>query len=242
MTEHANKERTVPHVFSAVTEVMQAMAVEGIGKDKVNTLQKYKFRGIDDVYNALSTHMARVGLIIVPHYSDRTVTERKTKEGGNLFYVTLQGVFSLHSSVDGSVFPATVQTYGEAMDSSDKATNKAMSAAFKYAAMQLFCIPTEGDNDADFTSHVVLPSGETVENAGAVATKNAKEDRVFYTKMETMTRNTPNTDELVSLWRANASEITASKWKADITKLFELRKAELIEQEETQETEEQIND
>jgi hypothetical protein len=60
--------------------------------------------------------------------------------------------------------------------------------------------------------------------------------------METMTRNTPDTEELVSLWRANASEITASKWKAGITKLFELRKAELIEQEETQATEEQIND
>jgi hypothetical protein len=35
------------------------------------------------------------------------------------------------------------------MDSADKATNKAMSAAYKYAALQAFCIPTEADNDAD---------------------------------------------------------------------------------------------
>ena len=44
---------------------------------------------------------------------------------------------------------------GEAMDRSDKATNKAMSAAYKYACFQTFCIPTEGDNDADFTTHEV---------------------------------------------------------------------------------------
>jgi hypothetical protein len=41
------------------------------------------------------------------------------------------------------------------MDSGDKATNKAMSAAYKYMAMQLFCIPTEGDNDADSSTHEI---------------------------------------------------------------------------------------
>lgn len=54
------------------------------------------------------------------------------------------------SAVDGSRH--TVSTFGEAMDSADKATNKAMSAAYKYMAMQTFCIPTEGDNDADATT------------------------------------------------------------------------------------------
>jgi hypothetical protein len=39
--------------------------------------------------------------------------------------------------------------FGEAMDSSDKSTNKAEAAAFKYACFQAFCIPTEADNDAD---------------------------------------------------------------------------------------------
>lgn len=51
------------------------------------------------------------------------------------------------------------------MDSGDKATNKAMSAAYKYAAMQAFCIPTEGDNDADATTHEV--KHERTANANA---------------------------------------------------------------------------
>ena len=46
------------------------------------------------------------------------------------------------------------------MDGGDKATNKAMSAAYKYALLQTFAIPTEGDNDADATTHEVAPSPE----------------------------------------------------------------------------------
>jgi hypothetical protein len=79
------------------------------------------------------------------------VVERQTQKGGTLFYVTVEAEFDFVSAKDGS--KVTVRTYGEAMDSADKATNKAMSAAYKYAAFQTFCIPTEGDNDADATSH-----------------------------------------------------------------------------------------
>ena len=35
------------------------------------------------------------------------------------------------------------------MDSGDKATNKAMAIAFKYACFQVFCIPTEEMKDPD---------------------------------------------------------------------------------------------
>ena len=62
-------------------------------------------------------------------------------------YVTVDAEFDFVSALDGSKH--TVRTFGEAMDSADKATNKAMSAAYKYAAFQAFAIPTEGDNDAD---------------------------------------------------------------------------------------------
>ena len=67
--------------------------------------------------------------------------------------MTVEAEFDFVSSADGSAH--TVRTFGEAMDSGDKATNKAMSAAYKYAAFMTFAIPTEGDNDADATSHEV---------------------------------------------------------------------------------------
>ena len=146
---------TTPHVYTAIAEVTAAIAKTGIAKDRNNQQQGYKFRGIDDVYNALSAHLSAAKLSMLPRVLSREVTERQTKTGGVLFYVVLAVEFDLVSAVDASKHTITV--YGEAMDSGDKATNKAMSAAYKYAAMQAFCIPTEGDNDADATTHEVAP-------------------------------------------------------------------------------------
>jgi hypothetical protein len=75
------------------------------------------------------------------------VIDRQSKSGGALFYVTVHAEFDFVSAIDGTTH--TAATFGEAMDSGDKATNKAMSAAYKYAAFMTFAIPTEGDNDAD---------------------------------------------------------------------------------------------
>lgn len=143
-----------PLVFSAIAAVMSDVSKEGIGKDRRNDTQGYKFRGIDDVYNALAPVLAKHDLCIVPSVLSREVVERKNQKGNALFYVTCQVEFTLICANDGSSIKAV--TYGEAMDSGDKATNKAMSAAYKYMAMQTFCIPTEGDNDADQTTHEVV--------------------------------------------------------------------------------------
>lgn len=146
---------TTPHVFEAIAAVMGDLAAEGISKSRRNSQQGYNFRGIDEVYNALSSVLAKHKLVITPRALARTCEERQTKSGGALFYVTVDMEFILTSAVDGST--VTARTFGEAMDSADKATNKAMSAAYKYMAMQQFCIPTEGDNDADANTHDVAP-------------------------------------------------------------------------------------
>ncbi len=142
---------TIGKVYSAIAAVTAEMAKEGIAKGRRNQQQGYQFRGIDDVYNALSPMLAKHQLCILPRVTERVVQERETQRGGVLFYVTVRVEFDFVSALDGSVH--TVCTYGEAMDSADKATNKAMSAAYKYAAFQTFCIPTEGDNDADAMTH-----------------------------------------------------------------------------------------
>jgi hypothetical protein len=154
-------ENKTPQVYAAIAEVMGELAKIGIGKNNRNTQQGYKFRGIDDVYNALAPVLARCKLLILPRVLNRIVTEHQTKNGGTLFYVVLDVEFDMVSGVDGSQH--TIRVCGEAMDSGDKATNKAMSAAYKYACMEAFCIPTEGDNDADASTHEVMAgSGVTI--------------------------------------------------------------------------------
>jgi hypothetical protein len=141
----------VKRVYVAINEVTSAMASEGLGKTRKNDQQGYRFRGIDDVYNALARHLAAAKLCILPRVLDRTVTERPTKNGGVSTYTVLTVEFDFVSAVDGSTH--TIRTVGEAMDTADKSTNKAMSAAMKYACLLAFQIPTEGDNDADAHHH-----------------------------------------------------------------------------------------
>lgn len=152
-------ELSAPHVLQAINAVMADLSREGIGKDRKNAQQGYNFRGIDDVYNALAPVLARNHLVITPRCLERSKEVVTTAKGGTLFYVTVDMEFELASAVDGSAKVARM--FGEAMDSADKATNKAMSAAYKYMAMQEFCIPTEGDNDADAHSHQLAGAEET---------------------------------------------------------------------------------
>ncbi len=149
-------EKQATGVYKAIAKITAAMASEGIGKDRKNQQQGYSFRGIDDVYNVLSRMLADAGLCIIPRILKRDMIERQTQKGGTLFYVTVEAEYDLIAVEDGSKHTARV--FGEAMDSGDKATNKAMSAAYKYLAFQTFAIPTEGDNDADAHTHEVKPS------------------------------------------------------------------------------------
>lgn len=132
-------------VYKAINAVQIALAKSGIAKDR--QAQTYKFRGIDDVYNAISPLLGEHGLCILPRMIRRDCQERQTAKGSAIFYVIVEAEFDFVSAEDGSCH--VVRTFGEAMDMSDKATNKAMSAAYKYAAMQAFAIPTEGDNDTE---------------------------------------------------------------------------------------------
>ena len=163
-------------VYAAINKVQAALSKTGISKDRKNQQQGYNFRGIDDVYNVLSPLLAETGLCILPRVLSRECVERTTAKGGAIFYVTVEAEFDFVCAEDGSKH--TVKTYGEAMDSADKATNKAMSAAYKYAAFQAFAIPTEGDNDADAVTHEIKPAQIAKVTAKQAADLQALADEV----------------------------------------------------------------
>lgn len=159
-------------VYQAISNVAQEIITNGgIAKEKPTKEEgkpvtygtpDYAFRSIDQVYNALGPALVKHKLLILPRMVDRQVTERISSKGHNLFYVFVTGEFDFISIEDGSQM--TIRTFGEAMDSGDKATNKAMSVAYKYAAFLAFCIPTEETTqDADKETHVVLPPPTAVQ-------------------------------------------------------------------------------
>ena len=113
-----------PHVYAAIAAITGALAMVGVGKGRTNASQGYAFRGIDDIYNALSRLLATHHLVILPRMLTRTQTERNTAKGGVLFSVVVEMEFDFVSAVDGSSH--TARMCGEAMGSGDKASNKAV--------------------------------------------------------------------------------------------------------------------
>ena len=134
-------------IYKAISEVMADVGAVTKSK-KTQQGDKYLYRGIDDVMNALNPAMSKHGIFIIPHVTEIRREERTTKNGGTLITSMLTIDFEFFAE-DGSSVVATVM--GEAFDSGDKSINKAMSIAFKYACFQVFCIPTEEMEDPDAT-------------------------------------------------------------------------------------------
>ena len=114
----------------------------------------FKFRGIDDFYKALYPLFVKHGIFITSEILKHQREERVTSKGRTLLYSIIDVKFTFHCEDDSTV--SCVIT-GEGMDSGDKATNKAMSIALKYALMQMFLVPTEELKDPDSESHQVEP-------------------------------------------------------------------------------------
>ena len=129
-------------IYQAIIGVMSDIGA--IGKGKYNSQQGFKYRGVDDVMNALQPSMVKHELFVAPEIIDQKREERQTKNKGNLIYSVCTVRYTFYAN-DGSSVQCVV--IGEGMDSGDKATNKAMSVAFKYACFQVFCIPTEEMKD-----------------------------------------------------------------------------------------------
>lgn len=147
-------------IFGAITAIMNELGAIEKKKRLASGPNQYNYRGVDDVMNALNPALIKNGVFIVPEVLEETREERQTSKGGNLLYSILKIRFRFYAE-DGSHIDAV--TIGEGMDSGDKASNKAMSVAFKYACFQIFCIPTEEMIDPDAT---VPDSSHKMENGG----------------------------------------------------------------------------
>jgi hypothetical protein len=135
------------NIFAALSAVMGDIGA--IAKEQVNTFDRYQFRGIDDVYNALQPALVKHGVLLVPTLEALSRSTYSTKKGEQYQLVTVDVRYNLIAT-DGSQI--SVRVPGEGSDRSDKAVNKAMSAAYKLMAFQVFCIPTEEAHDSEHES------------------------------------------------------------------------------------------
>ena len=160
-------------IYEAIPAILAD--IDAIGKNRKNQQQGFNFRGIDDVMNTLHPLLAKHKVFPTCEFSEVTRTERETAKGGTLFAVTMKGKYTLHACDGSSV---STEAIGEAMDSGDKATNKAMSACYKYAMFQLLCIPTEAVDPDEETHADIKPAAKQApaESRADLAKRHAAED------------------------------------------------------------------
>ena len=158
MTE--KQENKDPKIFKQIPKVMAD--IKPIGKDQVNQAQRFKFRGIDDVYNHVQSVLSKHKVFTVPEILGRERHEVQTRSGGKAYHCVTYFKFKFYAE-DGSFVEAYAD--GEAMDTGDKAANKCAAIAHKYALIQTLCIPTAELNDPDSESHQL--ANTTVQTSSA---------------------------------------------------------------------------
>lgn len=139
---------TVADSKPTIVEVLTAVKAEvgAVGKGDRNTQQGFMFRGIDAVLNAVSPALIKHGVVVAPVACAAThgtveVGNKRTPMGHCRVTVT----YRFHGPAGDHI---DVEVPGEAMDSGDKATPKAMSVAYRIALLQALSLPTD-DPDPD---------------------------------------------------------------------------------------------
>jgi len=211
------------NIFELIPKVMSD--VGAIGKSGTNDFDKYKFRTIDDIYSRLQPALAKHGVFIVPNVIETREEKFKSAKGAEHVRVRLKVKYVLYAG-DGSSVESTVE--GEGVDRSDKATNKALTAAFKYMLIQVFCIAVENQDDADKESQEF---NFIVDKAPAQAAKKeiknhaplANDFRITQGKFKSMLLSEISAPELESYIIEVSTALIASgksepKWFQDLRK------------------------
>lgn len=220
------------NIFESISAVMAE--VGAVGKNSKNNQQNFMYRGVDAVMNALSPALTKCKVFVVPEVLEQTREERTTAKGALLIYSICKIKFTFYAE-DGTSISATV--IGEGMDSGDKATNKAMSIAFKYACFQVFCIPTEEMVDPDAECHEVTKKDSTKTPKKTEKTEEEKNNSAKNPAAQgnvkpeaEMTKPSDKVDEIQLRAMRTRIKNAATKGKrldeSDLCKMFKIEKLE----------------
>jgi len=203
-------------IYGAMARVMDE--VGSVAKNKKNPQQGYQFRGIDDVMAHVQGVLAKHSVVVVPFVQSVEREMIATKSGGSMASVRAVIDHTFYAKDGSSVVARTI---GEAMDSGDKATNKAMSAALKYALVESLMIPTyEVDRDTEEQSPQIAPK-PTPPKATA-SPDDVDREREALKVAFTEARDVPSLDALWGRVKVLPTDVVA-----ELTLAFKARKSAL---------------
>lgn len=114
-----------------------------------NQMQGYAFIEQSQVVAALRPLLEQYGVFIIPETINRNIDRFTNAKGGISVHANLQMRFTVVNADNPEERFVCEWDAAEAIDTSDKATNKAATAGDKYFKMKLFNISDKDDADSD---------------------------------------------------------------------------------------------
>lgn len=143
-------------IYGALAAVMDDC--KGVAKRDRNDHQKFMFRGIDAVVNAVGPILRRHQVVVAPNVENVHYDVVQTSTGKPATACRVLVTYSFYAT-DGSSIDCRVAA--EAWDAGDKAAPKAMSVAFRTALLQALALPTdEADPDSQTYERAPAPHRE----------------------------------------------------------------------------------
>lgn len=210
-------------IHKALIEITKGIGA--VEKGRTNQQQGFKFRGIDDVLNAIHDLFAVHGVYIRVAEIKTVLREDKATKSGGVNIYSVNDYRFVFTAADGSFIESWAR--GEAFDSGDKGSNKAVSIALKYCLIQMFLIPTIDEKDPDLTTPPPL-APQTVPPKAPIKTQKPQADELTEERAIGMIRNAQTRDELASVWKAIGPNIQRA---AIVIQEKDARKAQLTETE-----------
>lgn len=128
-----------------------------VGKDKKNKDQNFMYRSIDAIMTAVHASFAEQKIVITNRHVEGRTQTRKTRSGSNMYYKEKEHTFTFWY-IDGSSLETTVT--GTSQDMGDKADNKCLSIALKYALTTLLLVPLATDDPDKNSEDTMNPPAE----------------------------------------------------------------------------------
>ena len=149
-------------VHQALSKVMGE--VQAVKKDSKNQAQRFNFRGIDAVMNAVGPALRKHGVTILPEDVEVHRSNGTTASGKQTAEVVVKVTYRVYGPAGDSIHGKVA---AEAMDFGDKAIAKAMSVAYRTFLLQALTIPTDEPD----------PDSESYERGAPSGTGGSQENR-----------------------------------------------------------------
>ncbi|WP_162626507.1 ERF family protein [Acinetobacter sp. CFCC 10889] len=186
----------IPAIYLAIHAIQAYLAKVGIAKshstksnrpnNKQNSnFQDYNFRSVDDIYNVVTPLLSENNIVCIPDVKSTTVEKLVDSYGKISHHTHIEVEYKFLSIVDESF--VTIRMAGEAKDSTDKGSQKALSNAHKYCYIQMFSIPTKGENDIEQQSNAQFYQQQTNHNQNHYQQQNNQQNNRQQRSVNTVT-------------------------------------------------------